>query len=37
MVGSLIPHGGANDENSYGLCYVRDPGGIIVELTEQIG
>jgi len=23
-------------ENSYRLCYVRGPGGIIVELAEQI-
>jgi hypothetical protein len=24
-------------EDSYGLCYVRGPAGIIVELAEQIG
>jgi len=24
-------------EDSYRLCYVRGPEGIIVELTEQIG
>jgi hypothetical protein len=36
VVGSLIPHGGANDEDSYGLCYVRGPEGMIVELAERI-
>jgi catechol 2,3-dioxygenase-like lactoylglutathione lyase family enzyme len=24
-------------EDSYRLCYVRDPDGIIIELAEQIG
>ena len=24
-------------ENSYRLCYVRGPEGIIIELAEQIG
>lgn len=39
----LRAHGGElvgeleNYENSYWLCYVRGPAGIIVELAEQIG
>ena len=39
----LRPHGGelvgelVQYENSYRLCYVRGPEGIIVELAEQIG
>jgi catechol 2,3-dioxygenase-like lactoylglutathione lyase family enzyme len=32
LVGELI-----NFENSYWLCYVRGPAGIIVELAEKIG
>ncbi len=40
---SLRAHGGelvgelVNYENSYWLCYVRGPAGIIVELAEKIG
>jgi catechol 2,3-dioxygenase-like lactoylglutathione lyase family enzyme len=40
---SLQGHGGelvgelVNYENSYWLCYVRGPAGIIVELAEKIG
>jgi catechol 2,3-dioxygenase-like lactoylglutathione lyase family enzyme len=40
---SLQAHGGelvgelVNYENSYWLCYVRGPAGIIVELAEKIG
>jgi catechol 2,3-dioxygenase-like lactoylglutathione lyase family enzyme len=40
---SLRAHGGElvgeleNYENSYWLCYVRGPSGIIVELAEKIG
>jgi hypothetical protein len=26
-----------NYENSYWLCYVRGPAGIIIELAEKIG
>lgn len=39
----LRAHGGElvgeleNYENSYRLCYVRGPAGIIVELAEKIG
>jgi hypothetical protein len=35
----LRAHGGelVNYENSYWLCYVRGPVGIIVELAEKIG
>jgi catechol 2,3-dioxygenase-like lactoylglutathione lyase family enzyme len=39
----LLAHGGelvgelVNYENSYSLCYVRGPAGIIVELAEKIG
>jgi len=32
LVGELV-----NYENSYKLCYVRGPAGIIVELAEKIG
>jgi catechol 2,3-dioxygenase-like lactoylglutathione lyase family enzyme len=32
LVGELVRY-----ENSYWLCYVRGPGGIIVELAEKIG
>jgi catechol 2,3-dioxygenase-like lactoylglutathione lyase family enzyme len=32
LVGELV-----NYENSYWLCYVRGPAGIIVELAERIG
>jgi catechol 2,3-dioxygenase-like lactoylglutathione lyase family enzyme len=32
LVGELV-----NYENSYRLCYVRGPAGIIVELAEKIG
>jgi catechol 2,3-dioxygenase-like lactoylglutathione lyase family enzyme len=32
LVGELV-----NYENSYWLCYVRGPAGIIVELAEKIG
>ena len=32
LVGELV-----NCENSYRLCYVRGPAGIIVELAEKIG
>ncbi len=32
LVGELV-----NYENSYKLCYVRGPAGIIVELAERIG
>ena len=32
LVGELV-----NYENSYWLCYVRGPAGIIVELAQQIG
>ena len=32
LVGELV-----NYEDSYWLCYVRGPAGIIVELAEQIG
>jgi catechol 2,3-dioxygenase-like lactoylglutathione lyase family enzyme len=32
LVGELVRY-----ENSYRLCYVRGPEGIIVELAEQIG
>jgi catechol 2,3-dioxygenase-like lactoylglutathione lyase family enzyme len=32
LVGEL-----ANYEDSYRLCYVRGPAGIIIELAEQIG
>src|SRR4051812_40863599 len=32
LVGELV-----NYENSYSLCYVRGPAGIIVELAEKIG
>jgi catechol 2,3-dioxygenase-like lactoylglutathione lyase family enzyme len=32
LVGELVQYG-----NSYRLCYVRGPGGIIVELAEAIG
>jgi catechol 2,3-dioxygenase-like lactoylglutathione lyase family enzyme len=41
-LGSLQAHGGelvgelVNYENSYRLCYVRGPAGIIVELAEKI-
>jgi catechol 2,3-dioxygenase-like lactoylglutathione lyase family enzyme len=31
LVGELV-----NYENSYWLCYVRGPGGIIVELAEKV-
>ena len=40
---ALRPHGGelvgelVNYENSYWLCYVRGPAGVIVELAEKIG
>ena len=40
---ALQPHGGElvgeleNYGNSYWLCYVRGPAGIIVELAEKIG
>jgi catechol 2,3-dioxygenase-like lactoylglutathione lyase family enzyme len=40
---SLRAHGGelvgelVNYENSYRLCYVRGPAGIIVELAEKVG
>ena len=40
---SLRAHGGelvgelVNYENSYWLCYVRGPAGIIVELAQKIG
>jgi catechol 2,3-dioxygenase-like lactoylglutathione lyase family enzyme len=35
----LRAHGGelVNYENSYRLCYVRGPAGIVVELAEKIG
>jgi hypothetical protein len=33
----LAGRGGERDEDSYRLCYVRGPEGIIVELAEQIG
>ena len=35
----LRAHGGelVNYENSYRLCYVRGPAGIIVELAQKIG
>ena len=42
-LGALRLHGGelvgelVNYENSYWLCYVRSPAGIIVELAEKIG
>jgi catechol 2,3-dioxygenase-like lactoylglutathione lyase family enzyme len=42
-LGALRVHGGelvgelVNYENSYWLCYVRGPAGIIVELAEKIG
>lgn len=42
-LGALRAHGGelvgelVNYENSYSLCYVRGPAGIIVELAEKIG
>ena len=32
LVGELV-----NYENSYSLCYVRGPAGIIVELAEELG
>lgn len=32
LVGELV-----NYENSYWLCYVRGPAGVIVELAEKIG
>jgi catechol 2,3-dioxygenase-like lactoylglutathione lyase family enzyme len=32
LVGEVVPYG-----NSYELCYVRGPEGIIVELAEKIG
>ena len=32
LVGELVRY-----ENSYWLCYVRGPAGIIVELAEKIG
>ena len=32
LVGELV-----NYENSYWLCYVRGPAGIIVELAEKLG
>ena len=32
LVGELVRYG-----DSYRLCYVRDPEGIIVELAERIG
>jgi catechol 2,3-dioxygenase-like lactoylglutathione lyase family enzyme len=32
LVGELV-----NYENSYWLCYVRGPAGIIVELAEKVG
>ena len=32
LVGELVRY-----EDSYWLCYVRDPEGIIVELAEKIG
>jgi catechol 2,3-dioxygenase-like lactoylglutathione lyase family enzyme len=32
LVGELV-----NYENSYRLCYVRGPAGIIVELAEKVG
>lgn len=32
LVGDL-----AQDEDLYRLCHVRDPGGIIVALAEQLG
>jgi catechol 2,3-dioxygenase-like lactoylglutathione lyase family enzyme len=32
LVGELV-----NYENSYALCYVRGPAGIIVELAEKLG
>lgn len=32
LVGEVVPYG-----NSYKLCYVRGPEGIIVELAEKIG
>ena len=32
LVGELVRY-----ENSYWLCYVRGPAGIIIELAEQIG
>jgi catechol 2,3-dioxygenase-like lactoylglutathione lyase family enzyme len=41
-LGALRAHGGelvgelVNYENSYWLCYVRGPAGIIVELAEKI-
>ena len=43
VVASLRARGAAlvgaveQDEDSYRLCYVRGPEGIIVELAEQIG
>src|SRR3954454_1429841 len=42
-LGGLRAHGGelvgelVNYENSYWLCYVRGPAGIIVELAQEIG
>jgi catechol 2,3-dioxygenase-like lactoylglutathione lyase family enzyme len=32
LVGEVVPYG-----NSYKLCYIRGPEGIIVELAEKIG
>ena len=32
LVGELVRY-----ENSYGLCYIRGPEGIIIELAEKIG
>ena len=32
LVGELVAYG-----NSYRLCYIRGPEGIIVELAEKIG
>jgi hypothetical protein len=32
LVGELVQY-----EDSYRLCYVRGPGGIIVALAEQLG
>lgn len=32
-----LSNGWSTYEDSYRLCYVRDPEGIIIELAEQIG
>jgi catechol 2,3-dioxygenase-like lactoylglutathione lyase family enzyme len=39
LLAGLRAHGGklVNYENSYWLCYVRGPAGIIIELAEKIG